>query len=175
MTSVMVLMAEWFDVIRWLGALYLVLLGARQLWAWWRAAACHATRNGADACLRAPRRAGPICRAWWSPCPIRRCCCFSAPSSRSSSIPDAAPGPQLAVLAVLFVVVLAAVDSRYTVAVARARATVDMRPPARSTALSGVLLVAGGVVLATARRPLTALPTASALRGPRKPLSSLRT
>ncbi len=33
MTSVMVLMADWFDVIRWLGAAYLVYLGARQLYA----------------------------------------------------------------------------------------------------------------------------------------------
>ncbi len=32
MSSVMVFMSEWFDVIRWLGALYLVYLGARQLW-----------------------------------------------------------------------------------------------------------------------------------------------
>ena len=32
MSSVMVFMSEWFDVLRWLGALYLVYLGARQLW-----------------------------------------------------------------------------------------------------------------------------------------------
>ena len=32
MSSVMVFMSEWFDVIRWVGALYLVYLGARQLW-----------------------------------------------------------------------------------------------------------------------------------------------
>ena len=29
-------MAEWFDVIRWLGAVYLAVLGALQLRAWWR-------------------------------------------------------------------------------------------------------------------------------------------
>jgi hypothetical protein len=32
MTSVMVFMSEWFDVIRWIGAFYLIYLGARQLW-----------------------------------------------------------------------------------------------------------------------------------------------
>src|SRR5204863_9624481 len=32
MSSVMVFMSDWFDVIRWVGALYLVYLGARQLW-----------------------------------------------------------------------------------------------------------------------------------------------
>jgi homoserine/homoserine lactone efflux protein len=32
MSSLMVFMSQWFDVIRWIGALYLVYLGARQLW-----------------------------------------------------------------------------------------------------------------------------------------------
>ena len=36
MSSVMVFMSEWFDVIRWLGALYLVWLGARQLHQVWK-------------------------------------------------------------------------------------------------------------------------------------------
>src|SRR5215467_6059816 len=39
MSSVMVLMSEWFDVVRWAGALYLVYLGARQLWQFRRRAA----------------------------------------------------------------------------------------------------------------------------------------
>ena len=38
MSSVMVFMSEWFDVIRWFGALYLVYLGARQLWLFHRRA-----------------------------------------------------------------------------------------------------------------------------------------
>ena len=37
MTSVMLFMAEWFDVIRWVGAIYLIVLGARQIIGWWRA------------------------------------------------------------------------------------------------------------------------------------------
>src|SRR5262249_41052698 len=32
MTSLMVFIAEWFNVIRWIGALYLIYLGGRQLW-----------------------------------------------------------------------------------------------------------------------------------------------
>ena len=31
MTSIMVFMSTWFDVVRWAGAIYLVYLGARQL------------------------------------------------------------------------------------------------------------------------------------------------
>src|SRR5689334_4164807 len=33
MTSIMVFMSAWFDVVRWAGAVYLLYLGARQLWA----------------------------------------------------------------------------------------------------------------------------------------------
>lgn len=36
MTSVMVFMSTWFDVVRWVGALYLVYLGASQLWRLWK-------------------------------------------------------------------------------------------------------------------------------------------
>src|SRR5262245_64350090 len=39
MSSVMVFMSEWFDILRFLGALYLVWLGARQLWHFWHAEA----------------------------------------------------------------------------------------------------------------------------------------
>ncbi len=52
MSSVMVFMSEWFDVIRWVGALYLVYLGARQLWLLRRRAA------GLRRCRR--RRPAPI-------------------------------------------------------------------------------------------------------------------
>ena len=89
MSSVMVFMAEWFDVIRWLGALYLVFLGARQLW----------------------------------------------------------------VLAVLFVVVLAAVDVGYTVAIGKGRTTFNAAKLAVLDGAAGVLLLAGGVALAMVRRP----------------------
>src|SRR5215510_15355200 len=39
MSSVMVFMSEWFDVVRWIGALYLVYLGIRTLWQLHRRAA----------------------------------------------------------------------------------------------------------------------------------------
>ena len=59
MSSMMVFMSEWFDVIRWVGALYLVYLGARQLWL--------LRRRAAGLAVHRRRRPAPIstCRACW--------------------------------------------------------------------------------------------------------------
>jgi threonine/homoserine/homoserine lactone efflux protein len=60
---------------------------------------------------------------------------------------------QLAVLAVMFVVVLAAVDVATTLAVARARATFATAHRRLLEGVSGVLLMLGGAALAAMRRP----------------------
>ena len=60
---------------------------------------------------------------------------------------------QLSLLAVLFVVVLAAVDVAYTLAVARARATLDAARLRLLDGAAGVLLLLGGLALAMARKP----------------------
>ena len=59
MSSVMVFMSEWFDVVRWLGALYLVYLGARQLWQLRR------RRAGLAPARRWARAAIAICKGCW--------------------------------------------------------------------------------------------------------------
>ena len=154
MTSVMLLMAEWFDVVRWVGALYLVFLGARQLWSWWRLRSISATADRAP--LPPPRlvsSGGRYLQGLAVSLSNPKVLLFLGAFFPQFVSPDAPPGPQLAVLAVLFVVVLAAVDLSYTIAVARARATVDMRKLRVLDAASGFLLVAGGLVLASARRP----------------------
>ena len=146
MSSVMVFMSEWFDVIRWVGALYLVYLGVRS------SGSCAAGPKG----LRhrhTARVPTSISRACWSACPTRRCCCSWAPSCRSSSIPPAIRYGSSRVLAVLFVVVLAAVDVAYTLAVARARATLDAARLRLLDGAAGVLLLLGGLALAMARKP----------------------
>ena len=53
MTSVMVFMSTWFDVVRWAGAVYLVYLGARQLW--------QLRGRGAQTAIEAP----PVKRGNW--------------------------------------------------------------------------------------------------------------
>jgi homoserine/homoserine lactone efflux protein len=155
MTSVMLLMAEWFDVIRWVGAIYLVFLGARQLWAWWRT--CRLASVGANELpMPTARRVshyGRYLQGVAVSLSNPKVLLFLGAFFPQFVNPGAAPGPQLALLAVLFVVVLTAVDVAYTVALARARAAIDMRRLRLLDAASGVLLVAGGLVLATARRP----------------------
>lgn len=146
MSSVMVFMAEWFDVIRWVGALYLVYLGARQLWVFSRRAAGIAPP---------PRVAGAgiyfegVLISLSNP----KVLLFLGAFLPQFVDPARDPVWQLSVLAVLFVVVLAAVDIAYTVAVARARATLDAARLRLLDGAAGVLLLLGGVALAMLRRP----------------------
>ncbi|HEU0059845.1 MAG TPA: LysE family translocator [Hyphomicrobiaceae bacterium] len=145
MSSVMVFMSEWFDIVRFVGALYLVWLGARQLWQFWKA----------ERAASAP--------------PVSRGNCFVQGLLVSLSNPKVmlflgaflpqfidprgdAVG-QLTVLAVLFVLVLAAVDVGYTLALARARARFSTARLRLLDGAAGVLLLLGGAVLATMRRP----------------------
>ena len=146
MSSVMVLMSEWFDVIRWIGALYLVYLGARQLWLFRRRAAG----------IAAPARAvGPnlyfegLLVSLSNP----KVLLFLGAFLPQFIDPARDPVFQLSLLAVLFVVVLAAVDVGYTLMVARARATFSAARLRLLDGAAGVLLLLGGVALAMARRP----------------------
>jgi threonine/homoserine/homoserine lactone efflux protein len=145
MSSVMVFMSEWFDVLRFLGALYLVWLGARQLWQFW---------------VAVPGSAAP---------PASRGNCYAQGLLVSLSNPKVMlflgaflpqfidPGAdavgQLTLLAVLFVVVLATVDVGYTLLLARARTRFSMARLRWLDGAAGVLLLLGGAVLATMRRP----------------------
>lgn len=145
MTSIMVLMSEWFDVIRWVGALYLIFLGLRQLWQW---------RRTADVAVGQTVSAGSryfqgLAVSLSNP----KVVLFLGAFFPQFVNPAADPGPQLALLAVVFVATLGLVDLCYTFAIARARTAFDMAKLKALDGIAGVLLVAGGVVLATARRP----------------------
>ena len=146
MSSVMVFMSEWFDVIRWIGAFYLVYLGARQLWL---------LRRRATGAAPLPRRAGAnlylegVLVSLSNP----KVLLFLGAFLPQFIDPARDPVWQLSVLAVLFVAVLAAVDVAYTLAVARARATFDAARLRLLDGAAGVLLLLGGLALAMARRP----------------------
>jgi len=148
MGSMMVFMSAWFDVIRWVGALYLVYLGARQLWIFRRR---QMSRGEAPPLPSQPGR-------WYVQGLL-------VSSSNPKTIlflgaflpqfvdPARDPVWQLSVLAVLFVVVLAAVDVGYTLAVGKARAKFDAARLAILDGAAGFLLLMGGLALAMVRRP----------------------
>lgn len=146
MSSVMVLMAEWFEYVRWVGALYLIVLGARQFWGWWR--------RGTNDAMPPPRASGTtyaqgLLVALSNPKVLLFLGAFLPQFVDTSR--DAVP--QLATLAVVFWATLIATDLCYTYAVARARARIDLRRLNLLDGMAGVLLMVGGLVLATARRP----------------------
>lgn len=146
MSSVMVFMSDWFDVIRWVGALYLVYLGARQLWA---------LRRRGNGSLVAPpvRGANLYLEGVLVSLSNPKVLLFLGAFLPQFVDPARDPVLQLTVLAVLFVAVLAAVDVAYTLAVARARATFAAARLRLLDAAAGVLLLLGGVALAMVRRP----------------------
>ena len=147
MSSVMVFMSEWFDVIRWVGALYLVYLGARQLWLF--------HRRKASGTAPPERAAGAnlyfegLLVSLSNP----KVLLFLGAFLPQFLDPARDPVFQLSLLAVLFVVILAAVDIAYTLMVARARATLDAARLRLLDGAAGVLLLLGGLALAMARRP----------------------
>ena len=146
MSSVMVFMSEWFDVIRWVGALYLVYLGVRTLWQLRRrpeGAPPPTHRAGANLYLEG------VLVSLSNP----KVLLFLGAFLPQFIDPAGDAVWQLSLLAVLFVVVLAAVDVAYTLAVARARATLDAARLRLLDGAAGVLLLLGGLALAMVRKP----------------------
>jgi homoserine/homoserine lactone efflux protein len=145
MTSLMVFMSEWFDVIRWVGALYLAWLGFQRLRQAWRG-------NGSV-------RERPVGRRSWflqaftvslsNPKVLLFLGAFLPQFvDRSGDVPL-----QLTVLAVTFVIVVGLADAVYTVALGKMRGLLASGRLKLLDGLSGLLLLLGGLVLATARRP----------------------
>jgi len=150
MTSVMVLMSEWFDVIRWAGALYLVVLGVLQLRQWWRVrTGAAAPGSGAVVSSSSGRYATGVLVALSNP----KVLLFLGAFLPQFVDPASPPGPQLALLGLMFVATLALADLSYTILVAKARATIDRRRLNVLDGIAGGLLIVGGAVLAAARRP----------------------
>jgi homoserine/homoserine lactone efflux protein len=147
MSSVMVLMATWFEVVRWAGALYLLVLGARQLWGWW-------TRRSGGLPAPPPRAAHTtyaqgLLVALSNP----KVLLFLGAFLPQFVDTTRDPLPQLITLAAIFWSTLIATDLCYTLLIARARSAIDMGRLAMLDGAAGLLLMLGGLVLATARRP----------------------
>lgn len=147
MSSIMVLMAEWFDVVRWLGALYLAVLGARQLWSYWS--------RRTTGLPPPPKSHGSVyvqgvLVGLSNPKVLLFLGAFFPQFISPGGID---PVWQLAILATMFTIVLIAVDVAYTVPLARARSSFSPQWLRRLDGAAGAMLLAGGVVLAMARRP----------------------
>jgi threonine/homoserine/homoserine lactone efflux protein len=115
MTSVMVFMSAWFDVVRWVGAIYLVYLGARQLW--------RLRHRVADTAPGAPTppSGNSFLQGLLVSLSNPKVVLFLGAFLPQFVDPVVYPVAQLAVLAVLFVVILSVVDVATTLIVARAR------------------------------------------------------
>ena len=145
MTSLMTFMSEWFDLIRWIGALYLAWLGIQKLRQWWSGAAA----------LTAPATRGhnfflqALTVALSNPKVLLFLGAFLPQFvDRSGDVPF-----QLALLAITFVAVVGIADTLYTLALGRMRGLFTSGRVRLLDGVSGVLLLLGGAVLATARRP----------------------
>ena len=145
MSSVMVFMSEWFDVVRFAGALYLVWLGPRQLWHFWKAERAES--------LPSVSRGNCYVQGLLVSLSNPKVMLFLGAFLPQFIDPRADAVGQLTLLAVLFVLVLAAVDVGYTLALARARTRFSAARLRFLDGVAGVLLLLGGAILATMRRP----------------------
>ena len=145
MSSVMVFMSDWFDVLRWLGALYLVYLGARQLWQLRRRAGLGRQPLGS--------RGNCYLQGVLVSLSNPKVMLFLGAFLPQFIDPRGDVIEQLGILAVLFVLVLAAVDVGYTLALAKARTTFSAARLRLLDGAAGVLLLLGGAILAGMRRP----------------------
>lgn len=148
MTSVVVLMAAWFDMLRWIGACYLAWLGLQQLRSWWRAR---------KASVMPEPRPGSG-RKWYlqgvgislsNP----KVLFFLGAFLPQFVDPSGNVPVQLAIFAAMFVAILVAVDLAYTVMVAGARERFSSARLRMLDGVSGLLLLVGGAALAMTRRP----------------------
>jgi homoserine/homoserine lactone efflux protein len=147
MSSVMSLMADWFDVVRWVGAIYLAVLGTLQL--------RNFLRRRSNPSLPPPQVSArnAYLQGFFVALSNPKVLLFLGAFFPQFLEPTLPAGPQLAVLAATFVVTLIAVDACYTYAIGRARAAFDMGKLAIMDGIAGALLICGGVVLAVARKP----------------------
>lgn len=147
MTSIMVFMSDWFDVIRWIGALYLAWLGFERLKRAWHGSPLEA------AAARTPGRGGWFLQAFLVSLSNPKVLLFLGAFLPQFVDPHGDVDLQLALLAVTFVTVIGISDIAYTLALGRMRNLFASTRAHLLDSVSGTLLLIGGLVLATARRP----------------------
>ncbi|MBI1385667.1 MAG: LysE family translocator [Rhizobiales bacterium] len=148
MTSVVAFLAEWFEILRWIGAAYLIWLGASRLVHLWR------TRGGGlpPAPVR-PRRRVAFLQGMLVAVSNPKVILFLAAFLPQFIDPTRDPLTQSLVLAIAMVLTLGLVDLGYAYAVGRARERMTFGWMRYADGLTSGLLIAGGVWLALSRRP----------------------
>jgi len=146
MSSIMAFVADWFEIIRWVGVAYLVWLGVTRLRAAWES-------RGEIEIPVLP--GGP--RRWVSHGLVvslsnPKVLLFLGAFFPQFIDPTAAIAPQLALLAVTFVAVITAVDTMLVCVVGSARSWLMGRRRHLAEGFSGILLICGALWLATTRR-----------------------
>jgi homoserine/homoserine lactone efflux protein len=145
MSSMMVFMSEWFDVVRWVGALYLVYLGARQLWLLRRRAAglpVKAPAAGANLYLQG------VLVSLSNPKVLLFLGAF-LPQFVDMSRPAFG---QIMILGLIVMAVATASDCVYAVLAGQARQVLTAARVKLMSRVSGAILMAGGVWLAFQKR-----------------------
>lgn len=146
MGSLMTIMSGWFDVVRWAGAAYLVWLGAGQL-----RAAFATEREDVAKAASSPRQGRWFFQGVVASLSNPKVLLFLGAFLPQFVAPGVPAGPQLALLAATFVVVLAAVDCLVALAAASARRWIAGNGRKVPEIAGGVLLLCGGVWLALTR------------------------
>jgi homoserine/homoserine lactone efflux protein len=145
MGPLMVFMSEWFDAIRWAGALYLLVLGLLQLRSYWRSDPVQtvpASQGSAFAQGLIVSMSNP------------KVLLFLGAFLPQFVDPAGDPAAQLRTLAILFIVVLAVADAGYTLVIARIRSAFPIDRLRVLDGLAGCLLVLGGLLLLAVRKPI---------------------
>ena len=147
MTSLMLVLAEWFEWLRWAGVAYLVWLGVQH----WRAK----VGNGGDGCAGGP--AVSARRLFWQGFAVSatnpKTLLFYAAFFPQFIEPGAALAPQLALLCVTFLVLATVLDGTYAALAGRLRGVLaDGRRARIRNRVTGTLLIGAGLGLALARR-----------------------
>jgi len=144
MSSILALMADWFYLLRWVGAAYLIWLGITRIWGVWR---------------HVPAPEAPVTpeRRWyWQGLAVSlsnpKTLLFLGAFFPQFVNQDAPLVSQFWILGVSFIAILALIDGSYALLAGTARAWITQKRMRLADGITGVLLVCGGLWLAAARR-----------------------
>ncbi len=145
MASAFALLAEWFEVLRWAGAAYLIWLGINQ----WRAKAVRLDDPGVH---HGPKKSLFI-QGFLVSITNPKTIFFFAAFFPQFMDPTTAAGPQLAVLSVTFLVIATTLDCGYVFLSGRLRPMLSSERRGRiRNRISGGFLIGTGLALAFARK-----------------------